>query len=238
MKKTGLLIIFLTSLLLHAQAQVSLGIRTGYTAANMEISGDVRSELGDVNGMMKTFHGWHLDLVINMPLGYDGFYLQPVIRYITKGTSFNESRIPKAELTGLYVPKGSQMKLNYLELPFNIVYKCPLGVGSITGGFGPYVGYGLQGRYDFDIMQNGRSITQNSKQVQFSRRADNNLAVVRMYPWDAGANFMLGYEFDNGIMFGVNYSMGLTDIDRIDGMSSKNKYLGISAGFLFNREDY
>jgi hypothetical protein len=130
------------------------------------------------------------------------------------------------------------MKLNYLELPFNLVYKYPLGIGSITGGFGPYVGYGLQGRYDFDITQNGRSITQNSKQIQFSRRSDDNLAVVRMYPWDAGANFMLGYEFNNGIMLGANYSMGLTDIDRVDNMSSKNQYLGISVGFLINREDY
>lgn len=237
MKRTGLLIIILTSLLLSAQAQVSIGIRSGYTAANMKISGDVRSELGDVTGNMKTFHGWHLDMVFNMPLRH-GFYLQPVLRYITKGTSFQESRIPKAELNGIYIPRGSQMKLNYLELPVNLVYKYPLGIGNITGGFGPYVGYGLQGRYDFDIMQNGRSITQNSKQVQFSRRSDDNLAVVRMYPWDAGANFMLGYEFNNGLMVGANYSMGLTDIDRVDGMSSKNQYVGVSVGFLFNREDY
>lgn len=237
MKRTGLLIIFLNSLLLGAQAQVSLGIRSGYTAANMKISGDVRSELGDVSGAMQTFHGWHLDLVINMPLQH-GFYLQPVVRYITKGTRFQETRIPKAELNGVYIPTGSRMKLNYLELPVNLVYKYPLGIGNITGGFGPYVAYGLQGRYDFDIMQNGRSITQNSKQVQFSRRSDDNLAVVRMYPWDAGANFMLGYEFNNGLMVGANYSMGLTDIDRIDKMSSKNQYLGVSVGFLFNREDY
>ena len=237
MKKSVLLIIFLTSFVLGVQAQVSLGIRSGYTAASMKISGDVRSELGDVTGNMKTFHGWHLDLLINMPLS-NGFYLQPVIRYITKGTGFQTSRIPKAELNGVYIPNGSRMKLNYLELPVNLVYKFPLGIGNITGGFGPYVGYGLRGRYDFDITQNGRSITQNSKQVQFSRRSDDNLAVVRMYPWDAGANFALGYEFDNGLMVGANYSMGLTDIDRIDNMSSKNQYLGVSVGFLFNREDY
>ncbi len=39
-------------------------------------------------------------------------------------------------------------------------------------------------------------------------------------------------------MLGANYSLGLADIDRQELTSSKNRYVGISLGFLFSREDY
>ncbi len=236
MKKAGLLFIVLT-ILVNAQAQVSLGLRSGYTASDIRVSGTSRGDLGDAEGFMETFHGWHLDLLFNVPLQH-GFYFQPVIRYVTKGTGFQAARQPKAELSSVYVPLGSRLKLNYLEIPFNFVYKLPLGSGKIAAGFGPYVAHGLKGRYDFDIVQNGQSVTQNSKAVQFSSKPNDNLVTMRVYPWDAGANFVLGYEFNNGIMISGNYSLGLTDVDRNRYTTSRNTYFGISVGFLFNREDY
>ncbi|RPE13730.1 PorT family protein [Chitinophaga lutea] len=236
MKKAGLLFISL-AFLMHSKAQVSVGIDAGYTASNIDITGAAAGDFGQAESLMKTFHGWHLDLMINVPLA-NGFYFQPVIRYITKGSGFSETRTPKTELDGLYIPKGARLQLNYLEIPLNFVYKLPLGPGNLRAGLGPYAARGLKGRYHYDIVKNGQSITQNSKKVQFSREANDNIAVVRMHPWDAGANFTLGYEFNNGLMLGANYSMGLTDIDRSDFTESKNRYLGISLGFLFNREDY
>lgn len=236
MKRAGLLFI-VSVFFTHARAQVSVGLSAGYTASNIEITGKASSDFGAADGYMETFHGWHMDLVVNVPLRH-GFYFQPVIRYITKGTGFREAQLPKAELASLYIPRDARLQLNYLEVPLNFVYKCMVGPGAIRAGLGPYVARGLKGRYHYNIVQNGRNITQNSKKVQFSREADNNIAVVRMHPWDAGANFTLGYEFNNGLMLGANYSMGLTDIDRNDLTTSRNRYLGVSLGFLFNREDY
>lgn len=236
MKRVLLLFIVLTYAF-HSSGQVSMGLRSGYTAASLEVTGETGGGSGETAGGYTTFHGWHLDLVINVPV-YEGLYFQPVIRYITKGTGFGRPQPIKPELSGAYVPAGSKLQLNYLELPLNVVYKFPLGNGKVTAGLGPYVAAGLKGRYHFNIMQNGRNITNNSKQVQFSRKANDNLAVVRMYPWDAGANFALGYEFNNGIMLGANYSMGMTDADRSEYTTSRNRYLAVSVGFLFNREDY
>lgn len=237
MKKAGLLFIAL-AFVMHSNAQVSIGLSSGYTASNVDISGETPGDFGSAEGYMKTFHGWHLDLMVNVPLR-NGFYFQPVIRYITKGTGFKEVPPVKTELLdALYIPKGARLQLNYLEIPFNFVYKLALGPGSIRAGLGPYVAHGLKGRYHYNIVKNGQSITRDSKSVQFSKEADDNITVVRMYPWDAGANFTVGYEFNNGIMLGANYSMGMTDVDRNEFTKSKNRYLGISLGFLFNREDY
>ncbi|MGX5818272.1 porin family protein [Chitinophaga lutea] len=236
MKKAGILFVLLASMM-QAQSQVSVGIRTGYTASQLSVTGGSPSDLGVAEGYMETLHGWHLDLLINAPLG-KGFYLQPVIRYITKGSGFKEAHVPNKALSSLYIPEGSRLQLNYLELPLNVVYKLPLGPGVVTAGLGPYAAVGLKGRYHFDIMQDGRSVSQTSKRVQFSTRQDDNVAVVRMHPWDAGANFTLGYEFNSGIMLGANYSMGMTDIDRNRYSATKNRYLGVTLGFLFNREDY
>jgi len=230
--KRVLLLFIVMIFVFHSKAQVSMGLRSGYTAANL----DVTSETGS-DEQHTTFHGWHLDLVINVPV-YEGLYFQPIVRYITKGTGYGGERPVKPELSGAYIPTGSKLQLNYLEVPLNFVYKFPLAKGKITAGLGPYIAAGLKGRYHYNIVQNGRNVTSDSKQVQFSRRANDNLAVVRMYPWDAGANFALGYEFNNGIMLGANYSLGMTDTDRSNLTSSKNRYLAFSVGFLFNREDY
>lgn len=211
-----------------------MGLRSGYTAADLEMTGKTGSTL---DGDHTTFHGWHLDLVINVPV-YEGLYFQPVIRYITKGTNYNPARPVKPELSGAYLPAGSRLQLNYLELPLNFVYKFALPAGKITAGLGPYIATGLRGRYHYDIVQNGRNVSNDSKEVQFSRKANDNLAVVRMNPWDAGANFAIGFEFNNGIMLGANYSRGMTDVDKNDLTTGRNRYFAVSVGFLFNREDY
>lgn len=53
--------------------------------------------------------------------------------------------------------------------------------------------------------------------------------------FDFGVNFGLGYKLENGLNFGARYNLGLTDINNIDGSSSKNKngVIQISVGYFF-----
>ncbi|MBO9152769.1 outer membrane beta-barrel protein [Chitinophaga sp. GCM10012297] len=236
MKISTLLFVMLLCVIVPAFSQVSLGIRSGYTASNMHISGEAPGGFGSTGGS-ETLHGWHLELLLNVPV-VAGFYLQPGFRYVTKGAALDETFDIKTELSGVYIPRGSALRLNYFEMPLNIVYKRPLWKGRATLGVGPYLARGLNGRYSYNIVQNGNTVTKHIKDVQFSRRHNDNLAVLRMYPWDAGANFAIGYEFDNYLMLGANYSLGLTDNDRSGFTESRNRYVGISVGVLFNREDY
>lgn len=237
MKRALLLLCIPVLVSTASPAQVSLGIRTGYTAAHMQIKGNQDFvNIDQISGRRSTFHGWHLDLVINAPMG-GNFYVQPLIRYISKGTSFEEPAAIKSPLSGAYISASSSIELNYLEIPVNFLYKLPLGNGKLTAGLGPYFSTGLNGRYHFNIVQNGRSVTGDSKKIEFSGGGDN-LSVVRMYKWDLGGNLALGYEFNSGMMLGVNASKGMIDVDRSLFTTSKNYYYAVSIGFLFNREDY
>ncbi|KAB1068350.1 PorT family protein [Tamlana haliotis] len=53
---------------------------------------------------------------------------------------------------------------------------------------------------------------------------------------DFGLSAGLGYKLNNGLNFGVRYNYGLTDINNIEGLSSKNNIgaLQLSIGYFFN----
>ena len=53
--------------------------------------------------------------------------------------------------------------------------------------------------------------------------------------FDFGVNFGLGYKLDNGLNFGARYNVGLTDINKLENSSSKNKnsVFQVSVGYFF-----
>ena len=63
--------------------------------------------------------------------------------------------------------------------------------------------------------------------------------VVYLRPLDAGANFLVGYEFGNRVSFQLNTQLGLTKINpeyegaSNDKTSAKNTGFGFSLGFRF-----
>lgn len=216
-----------------AFGQVSIGIRGGMNASNIQFSGSAPEVIG--SGYMDPLYSWHADFLLNIPL-FNRVYLQPYFRYIRKGATIRDQPWLKPEIPGVEITKGKRLIVDYLELPLNLVYKLPVGRGYLTGGLGPYVGLGLGGNYSYKIV-NGREVKHEVQQVRFSGK-DGDASLVRMAPWEAGAHFSIGYEFFNTLNIAANCSIGLTDTDRSDFTKSRNQYLGLSVGFLFNREDY
>ncbi len=215
-----------------ANAQVSMGIRGGYTIANLLFEEKSQPLTTSTPGQLNSAHA---DLLLNIPLS-GGFYLQPVIRYVTKGANFQNNNSVKP--VNVYLSATDRIKVHYLELPLNLVYKIPVGFGKITVGAGPYVAYGMTGRYNTAIEYNGQTIQKSYQNIEF-RDGDQAAATnMRLRRWEGGANFMMGLEFKNMLMLGVNYSYGMSDLDRTHATTVKNRYLGISMGFLLNREDW
>ncbi|WP_158642547.1 porin family protein [Chitinophaga japonensis] len=162
----------------------------------------------DESDGVKRLAAWHAGAIADFELA-ENFALQPQLLVSTKGY--------KAE--GI----DESFKLTYLELPVNFLYKHELGAGKIFGGFGPYLAMGLSGKYgEVDVKFDG-------KKDEELGETDEDIHGKRM---DAGANFIAGYELKNGLLFSVNYSLGLTDVDP-NGTKSKNGYFGISVGYLF-----
>ncbi|RZJ50533.1 MAG: PorT family protein [Flavobacterium sp.] len=96
-----------------------------------------------------------------------------------------------------------------------------------------YLNVPLMGKY---YVTKGFSV-EAGPQIGFLLSAENEKTDVKdsFNTFDFGVNFGLGYKLENGLNFGVRYNLGLTDINNIEGISSKNKngVFQISVGYFF-----
>jgi hypothetical protein len=187
----------------------NFGIRAGVNFQNINgkdaAGNDLKNDL---------LTGINAGINAEIPLS-SGFYLQPGALYSTKGAKLND---------------GNKLKLSYIEVPVNFVYKPILGTGNMLLGFGPYVGFGINGKVE---SPNG-----SSEKVTFSKDFDATSAGPQFKRFDAGGNLLAGYEFANNVSFQVNAQLGLADINpnttaANDKTKLNNTGFGLSLGYRF-----
>jgi len=216
------------TMFLHSQEKVnpgsktSLGLRAGVNFQN--ING--KDENGDKleNDILT---GFNIGVNAEIPVGVD-FYFQPGLLYTIKGAK-NEDVI-------LGQSFNTTLKISYLELPLNFLYKPMFGKGHLLLGFGPYVAFGIGGKSTYE--GGGSSLSEKIKFQKTVKSSDPD-DVVYIRPMDAGANMLVGYEFGKKVSFQLNTQLGLTKINpeyegaNDDKASAKNTGFGFSLGFRF-----
>jgi len=210
--------LFITTL--AAQNKTTIGLRGGYnfyTIHGRYASGD--------NFYLRTEDGFHVGADVEFPIGTN-VYLQPGILYNQKGANFKNYQYMGQSYHG-------DVKLSYIEVPVNIIVKPSVGRGRILLGAGGYLGRGI-----------GREagIEQGNFDVRFKHDVDSSeLEETPFYyrPWDAGANFLLGYQFSNNLFLQANGQVGLKRINpTVNGQyPGKNKHrtigVSLSLGYRF-----
>jgi len=206
-------VIFATSI--YAQSMVktvnktTFGIRAGVNFQN--INGKDAAENNLENDLTT---GFHAGLNAEVPLG-TGFYLQPGVLYSIKGAEFNNN---------------AKVKLSYIEVPINFVYKPILGSGNMLLGFGPYAGFGIGGK-----IKSGGSETD----IDFGSSYNAANPATYFNSFDAGGNLLAGYEFANKVSFQLNAQLGLVNINKenegitADKTRWRNTGFGASLGYRF-----
>jgi len=166
--------------------------------------------------------GFHFGANAMIPIAPE-FYFQPGLLFSIKGDK-NKS----AEST-------STTKINYLEMPLNMVYRAALGNGFVMLGFGPYLAYGISG----NVKTTGSSLTLDRK-IKFKSTvgAGDDLLVPYYKAFDAGGNIFIGYEMASGIFLQLDTQFGMLNIssdyqDPNDKSVVKNTGFGLSAGYRF-----
>jgi len=201
----------------------TFGIRGGVNFQNINGKDQAGNKLS--NDLVTRFN---IGVNAEIPVGTD-FYFQPGLLFTTKGAK-NEQVILGQNVI-------STVNLSYLELPLNLIYKPALGAGHLLLGFGPYVALGVGGKVNHE--EGGSSQEQDVKfknEVKVSDADD----VAYFKPLDAGANLLVGYEFNNKLSFQLNTQLGLTKINPEyegavnDKSSFKNTGFGMSLGYRFN----
>jgi len=220
MKKLSLVLmgaISLFTLQSKAQSQqvevggTTFGVRAGVNFQNINgKDGDNRN----LENKLKT--GFHFGVNAEIPVAPD-FYVQPGLLFTTKGTKYDDF-------------DDATLNLSYLELPVNFLYKPTLGVGKLIVGFGPYLAYGLGGKLKND---------DDEIDVKFKSKIGDEPDKIYLKPFDAGANFVAGYEFSNRFSAQLNAQLGLVNIESKseslpdDDSKSKNTGFGVSVGYRF-----
>lgn len=193
----------------------TFGVRAGVNFQN--INGRDASDDKLENKLVPRFH---IGANAEIPIAPE-FYVQPGLLFSTKGTKFDEGYAGNPKLN-----------LSYIEVPVNLLYKPTLGAGKLLVGFGPYVAYGIGGKLKTDG---------DDTDVKFKGKVkvgdDPNLVYFK--PFDAGANFLFGYEFANRFSAQLNAQLGLVNINSdYDGIPdtdarSANTGFGVSVGYRF-----
>jgi hypothetical protein len=192
----------------HNENKTTFGVRGGVNFQTMN-GKDANGNKFDYN--IKT--GFHAGVNAEIPLG-TGSYLQPGVLYSQKGAEVNNN---------------NKVKLTYIEIPVNFLYKPVLGAGRMLLGFGPYIGFGLGGK----VTSNGIE-----SDVEFTKNFNTAVAKPQYKGIDGGANFLAGYELANNVSFQINAQLGLTQLmPGINGNDNpvklKNTGFGVSVGYRF-----
>jgi hypothetical protein len=215
-------------------AQTTFGIHGNVISAKMNTDSEDDEEFGD----FKSRISWKLGVVADVPLS-SNFSFMPQLNVLSKGAKIDMSGSEDfgGGIMFNYKVKGN-VKLTYLELPLNFVYKAPAGAGQFYIGAGPSVSYGLGGDVDLKatVSYNGATETESeTANVKFDgkKAEDAEDDDVHFKAVEFGANIIAGYKLPMGLLINAQANIGLSNIDPNEGASSKNTYFGLGVIYFF-----
>jgi hypothetical protein len=140
--------------------------------------------------------------------------IQPALLYTGKGAK------ESGEDSG--TSYSVKAKINYLQIPVNIVYNVPVAVGTFYFGAGPYAAYGLSAKVEAAGSGQSQSID-----VNFGDGEDQYKRI------DAGITALAGLKFKQGLLLNLNLDLGLTNVSNQVDSSTKTRVVGLSVGYAF-----
>jgi hypothetical protein len=200
MKKIFLSVLTITIFSMVSHAQFKIGIKAGGNLNEQRInvsSGTMYA--GD------RLRGYHAGLISELHLG-GNFYVQPQLLFSRKGaTYFNSTSTGEVKL-----------RMSYVEVPVNVLYKITLPFGKAFAGAGAAFGYAVGG----SEQKKGVTTKLYSGTVKNWKREDISM------------NMLAGLEFNNGFFASLNYQRGFLDVYKGDEVAVKNKSFAVSVGYL------
>lgn len=249
---------------LPATAQTTYGPRVGLNLSS--VSYDVKT--GDAP-TIKMLAGAQVGVFLNVRFGK--LALQPAVLFSQKGykasSTSREVYSDTLQSKGTFIrdsiattPVSATVRLNYLEIPVNLVYTF-----GETRGFqviaGPYVGFGFSGKEKTDAtttrtVQTEREIESQPQVVdEFSTAVAKQEADVKFQndvkatddftkayyrPLDVGLNLGLGYRRDR-FQLQAFYGLGMSNIlpkeaGKTPNGTAKNRVIQFSVSYLFGAD--
>lgn len=222
-----------------AQAQFRIGVKAGLGAAYQS-----KYQLTDAEKAAPYFDNYlngskaayYLGVSADWALGKH-ISIQPSLLYSSKGSRTGTKTMARADDMIFQVDITGENRLNYLELPLNILYKQKLGKGKIFAGAGLYGALYLNGHKEGDFL-----IRENPKIKDPLPKDGSSAYEGRLGPlyngnqadakvWDSGINFTAGYELPQGLQIALNYSSGFNET-----YYGKNRVYSLSVSYYLHKK--
>lgn len=229
--KTAVLLLVCIAITHEISAQVQWGIKAGGNLSAMLL----KDESGYTKVQLRP--GFHLGGTADLALS-DRFSLQPSLLLTSKGLTIGKAGGAREQ----YGVDKIKFTSYYIELPVNFIFKPQVGKGKMLLGAGPYIAYGLGGRWKAEA--NGMSVKGKLKFLNDFSSTDsswggNSRTLPYTKPFDFGADILIGYEFSKNLYIHLNGQLGLLDVDMsYDGVSDERSSMktvqgGLSIGYRF-----
>ena len=195
--------IALVSLVMISNAQFRVGIKAGGNLSKQRVNVSAGNSLYSNDDNYKNYHA---GVITEFGIAKN-LYLQPQLLYTRKGSTLLSS-------SGA---ADAKLRIHYIEMPVNLVYKVPVSFGYLFGGAGGAVSYGISG-----------------KQTQAGHSAsifNNNQSWRRE---DISLSFTAGVELNNGLFVSINSQKGMLDVNKAPGVSVKNSSVSLSLGYMID----
>jgi hypothetical protein len=198
-------------------AQFNLGIKGGVNFANQTnayygavIRGNsIAFDYFDGKSITRYHAGLFTDVKITR-----SFTFRPQIIYSAQGFE-----IPQIlDYAGNLIGTDIKILLHYINTPLQVLYSPSLSFGKPWIGLGPYAGVLLGGKI---------KTSDGSSSLRVGNKDDDDYK-----RFDFGISGSVGFLFKNGILFGADYNLGLTTVDRGND-KAKNTVWSIYAGYKY-----
>lgn len=214
-----LLFIFIVFWTTSVSAQIKYGVSVGINIANVKFNSSVTDFQSitsyQIKGILNFHVTKHLSLESGLSLQRKGFKIDEI--YILS---------KDMELSG---QRTDYVKVNYLELPLDVKWSVPLLKNQLLIGAGPYLAYGISGKYTTT-----ESFNDGQKKVKLNL---GNGKEDFISEWDYGVNFSLGFLFQQKFLFNAGYGLGLFNLQPQEkkdySYKMNNRVFSLSAGYFF-----
>ncbi|MEE3447405.1 MAG: porin family protein [Bacteroidales bacterium] len=209
MKKITFLFAILLGMVFSSVAQPKIGVRAGYNLTRV-------AKLADLDDYEYGRAGFDWKSAANFGVTIDlrkseRFVFRPGIYFSMKGFKDNGSMMPVTNL-------------NYLEMPLLAVFQISLGEKTrLEFQIGPYVAYGVCGKYKFESGVVKKNDSFESVYTKFPSFKDGDFK-----RFDLGGNAGLGINYEHYYL-GASYELGTTFIMT----DAPNHCISVNLGYIF-----
>jgi Outer membrane protein beta-barrel domain len=212
MKRLFFIIACLAGFAMTNKAQIRIGVKGGLNICNqvnpyihtysIKPSYDRGQSLFRMNG------GLFLDVILS-----DRVFLRTQLAIAGLGYKLHEGH----DQSGYKTNPAQEFHMSYLVVPVQIIYSFDSKIGKIWAGAGPYSAIFVDGRIKLPY-STGPISTGNGPPAEFK-----NL--------DFGISPTVGLKLNSGLLFGIDYNIGLSDVS-VSVDRSRNVYWSLYFGYI------